>query len=193
MILPRSDVRRHSLSTMAAAAAPAPTRPPLLRGVIFDMDGTLTVPNLDFVEMYRRAGVPRGDDILSAKWRADEQASMVVEEMESEGRRTLSLMPGAAELAAWLGTHCIPMALVTRNSVRTVEHFHTTCWPAGIPAMNPAISRDDPYPAKPDPSAMAAVQAAWGTTDGDSLLMCAPSTRTFIGQLIHSYIDIRSC
>ena len=27
---------------------------PVLRGVIFDMDGTLTKPNLDFTEMYRR-------------------------------------------------------------------------------------------------------------------------------------------
>ena len=29
-----------------------------LRGVVFDMDGTLTVPNLDFTEMYRRCNVP---------------------------------------------------------------------------------------------------------------------------------------
>ena len=143
----------------------------MLRGVIFDMDGTLTVPNLDFMEMYRRAGVPRGDDILSAKWRADKHASTIVEEMEAEGRSTLRLMPGAAELATWLAAHNIPMALVTRNSVRTVDHFHASCWPAGIPAMNPAISRDDPYPAKPDPSAMAAIQATWGISDGDSLLM----------------------
>ena len=75
---------------------------PLLRGVVFDMDGTLTVPNLDFGEMYRRAGVPRGEDILATRWRADETACRVVEEMEAEGRRTLALMPGAAELAAWL-------------------------------------------------------------------------------------------
>jgi hypothetical protein len=35
-------------------------------GVIFDMDGTLTVPILDFVEMRRRAGVREGQDILHA-------------------------------------------------------------------------------------------------------------------------------
>ena len=41
-----------------------------LRGVVFDMDGTLTVPNLDFDEMYRRAGLVMGkDDILSPKHR----------------------------------------------------------------------------------------------------------------------------
>ena len=31
---------------------------PVLRGVIFDMDGTLTKPNLDFTEMYRRVRAP---------------------------------------------------------------------------------------------------------------------------------------
>ena len=32
---------------------------PALRGVVFDMDGTLTKPNLDFTEMYRRCGVDK--------------------------------------------------------------------------------------------------------------------------------------
>jgi len=73
----------------AAALASEEQRPPL-RGVVFDMDGTLTVPNLDFQELYRRAGVPKGEDILSAKWRADANASTIVEEFEEEGRRTIA-------------------------------------------------------------------------------------------------------
>ena len=152
--------------------APATPAPPPLRGVVFDMDGTLTVPNLDFAEMYRRAGVPSGDDILSAKWQADGHASAIVEEMEAEGRRTLQLMVGAGELAMWLGAHGIPIGLVTRNSSRTVDHFHASCWPATVPPMDPAISRDDPFPPKPDPGALAAIQASWGVADGSSLLMC---------------------
>ena len=42
---------------------------PVLRGVIFDMDGTLTKPNLDFTEMYRRVGSPlvaRGKCLLAS-------------------------------------------------------------------------------------------------------------------------------
>ena len=68
---------------------------PVLRGVIFDMDGTLTVPNLDFAEMYRRCGVDRSQDILVAiagmppQQRAAAQA--VIDEMEAEGRRTLMM------------------------------------------------------------------------------------------------------
>lgn len=149
-------------------------RPPL-RGVVFDMDGTLTVPNLDFGEMYRRAGVPKGEDILSAKWRADTTACAVVEEMEEEGRRTLRLMPGAAELAAWLDAHGIPVALVTRNSALTVEHFHRHVWPASLPSMSPVISRDDSWPSKPDPSAMLAICEKWGVPAGPSILMVGDS------------------
>ena len=162
-------IRAAARARMSSGSQPSPA--PALRGVVFDMDGTLTVPNLDFREMYRRAGVPAADDILSAAWRADEQASAVVEEMEGEGRATLQLMVGAGELAVWLGAHGIPAALVTRNSARTVEHFHAHCWLAGVAPMEPAISRDDPFPAKPDPGAMKTIQERWGIADGSSLLM----------------------
>ncbi|KAH8061811.1 HAD-hyrolase-like protein [Aureococcus anophagefferens] len=70
---------------------------PVLRGVVFDMDGTLTVPNLDFKLMYERCGVPMSEDILEAIAKmppADaDAANAVIDEMEAEGRRTLRLMP----------------------------------------------------------------------------------------------------
>lgn len=158
----------------AAALAAEDQRPPL-RGVVFDMDGTLTVPNLDFQELYRRAGVPKGEDILSAKWRADANASTIVEEFEEEGRRTLRLMPGAAELLSWLSAHGIPAALVTRNSSRTLEHFHAHIWPASVQAFDPAISRDDPWPSKPDPASLEHIAEKWGVPPGTSLLMVGDS------------------
>eukprot|EP00443_Scrippsiella_acuminata_P030002 CAMPEP_0115328646 /NCGR_PEP_ID=MMETSP0270-20121206/84793_1 /TAXON_ID=71861 /ORGANISM="Scrippsiella trochoidea, Strain CCMP3099" /LENGTH=389 /DNA_ID=CAMNT_0002749185 /DNA_START=46 /DNA_END=1211 /DNA_ORIENTATION=- len=157
-----------------AASAVEQERPPL-RGVVFDMDGTLTVPNLDFQELYRRAGVPKGEDILSAKWRADANACAIVEDFEEEGRRTLCLMPGAAELGAWLSAHGIPTALVTRNSARTLEHFFAHIWPASVPAFMPAISRDDPWASKPDPASLVHIAKQWGVPAGDSLLMVGDS------------------
>eukprot|EP00035_Acanthoeca_spectabilis_P017012 m.355412 g.355412 ORF g.355412 m.355412 type:complete len:63 (+) comp16597_c1_seq37:160-348(+) len=39
---------------------------PVLRGVVFDMDGTLTRLNLDFAEMKRRAGIAPTGDILNS-------------------------------------------------------------------------------------------------------------------------------
>ena len=62
----------------------ASTKPPL-RGVVFDIDGTLTVPNLDFNEMYSRCGVATTDDILLAV-AAKPQAEREGPELFSRGR-----------------------------------------------------------------------------------------------------------
>eukprot|EP00978_Attheya_sp_CCMP212_P049477 scaffold669762_cov63-Attheya_sp.AAC.1 len=87
--------------------------------------------------MYRRCGVPLDQDILQAVQEMDEadaaRAHRVIEEMEHEGRQTLQLMPGAAELGQWLTHHQLPMALVTRNTNRTVEAFCSQLWPPHMP------------------------------------------------------------
>ena len=61
---------------------------PVLRGVVFDMDGTLTIPNLDFKEMYGRCGVDNSKDILEevAAMPKEQQlaANRIIEEMEAE-------------------------------------------------------------------------------------------------------------
>ena len=129
--------------------------------------------------MYRRAGVAAGEDILSARWRSDAHAQAVVDEMEEEGRRTMRLMPGAGELANWLHAHGVPMALVTRNSARTVDHFMQRVWP-NVP-LSPAISRDDEYPAKPDPSALQAIARVWGCELGPELVMVGDSPTHDVG------------
>jgi phosphoglycolate phosphatase-like HAD superfamily hydrolase len=62
---------------------------PVLRGVVFDLDGTLTVPNLDFKEMYRRCGVPLKDDIIQVvnkMPKAEKEAAWnTIYDMEAEG------------------------------------------------------------------------------------------------------------
>ena len=61
-----------------------------IKGVIFDMDGTLTIPVLNFSEMRARIGLPQGADILAAvaNMVADERerAMEIIEECEEEGR-----------------------------------------------------------------------------------------------------------
>mmetsp|Transcript_29475 Transcript_29475/g.82332 ORF Transcript_29475/g.82332 Transcript_29475/m.82332 type:complete len:260 (-) Transcript_29475:101-880(-) len=178
-----------------AARARAPlcssaSEKPALRGVVFDLDGTLTVPNLDFAEMYRRCGVDRRLDILREiaampPHRARE-ATAVVDEMEAEGRRTLQLINGAVACAQWLASRRIPMALVTRNTQETVKHFHARLWePQGLPPLSPALSRDgvvgasdsplSELPAKPDPAAMFAIAKVWGVPVGPGLVMVGDS------------------
>lgn len=155
----------------------------VLRGVVFDMDGTLTKPNLDFAQMYQRCGVPMSADLLSAiaAMPPDRAASAraVVDEMEAEGRRTLELCPGASELARWLSERGVRTALVTRNSSLTVEHLQNNLWrPAGLPPLSPALSRDDNVgPPKPNPAALRAIAAHWDVPLGSGIVMVGDSPK----------------
>ncbi|KAL3161139.1 hypothetical protein ABBQ38_009514 [Trebouxia sp. C0009 RCD-2024] len=70
---------------MSASAQPANKR--VIKGVIFDMDGTLTMPVIDFAEMRRRCGVLTGDVLDTiAGWPADKQhaANQAIKEVEDE-------------------------------------------------------------------------------------------------------------
>jgi hypothetical protein len=103
-------------ATAVAAAAPAAVvavshqhqqhQQRTLRGVVFDMDGTLTVPTIDFASMYRRV---LGDDhprIVSgspidilheiAEWSPEKQvqAYAIIAEYEKQALERLQIMPG---------------------------------------------------------------------------------------------------
>ena len=168
---------RSKLLMMAARSLSTPARRPL-RGVVFDLDGTLTVPNLDFKVMYERCGVPQNEDILEAIAAMPDAeaatAAAIVEEMEEEGRRTLELTPGAREFAEWLARQGIPTALVTRNTRATIDHLHATLW-KGLPPFSPAISRDDTYEPKPHPAALEAILKTWEIADPAEVVMVGDS------------------
>ncbi|CAI5526535.1 unnamed protein product, partial [Closterium sp. Naga37s-1] len=105
------------------------TVPFTLRGVVFDMDGTLTVPCIDFAEMRRRVGAT-SPDILHEIDGWDEprrvEAYRVIGEMEAEAKRRLQIMPGARELIAFLDAQNIRRGLITRNVKDSVDHFHSS-------------------------------------------------------------------
>lgn len=159
------------VTKMPSSSSPKPT----LRGVIFNMDGTLTVPNLDVANMYARCKVPIEDDILETiankMTTADaEHAWKVIDEVEEEGRRTLQLTPGARELGVWLQAHRVPIALVTRNSSQSAEYFARELW--GADEFFPLVSRDSPkgLPTKPDPAAIHYIGKEWAIDmDSESL------------------------
>lgn len=140
-----------------------------IRGVIFDMDGTLTVPYLDFAEMKRRVGVPPQGDVLAAldspEWSDERRAAALaaIAEMEAEALRHLALMPGAEALCRFLDGLGLPRAIVTRNASSSVAHFHEAHWgPAtGLLPFRPALAREfRPY--KPSPAAVLHICGEWG-------------------------------
>lgn len=143
------------------ADAPAPAERRVLRGVIFDMDGTLTVPNHDFAEMYRRVGCKTRDILTEIEsWPEDERkrANDIIHEMETEALATMKAMPGAEKLGAFLDGKGLPRGLVTRNVQASVAHFHANAWT--LPPFSPALAREfKPY--KPAPDALLHICKRW--------------------------------
>lgn len=68
-------------------------------GIIFDMDGTLTEPAIDFIAVRRELGIPLGQDIVKvlAAW-SDEEAARawkLIEKYEDEVRYKTVLQAGS--------------------------------------------------------------------------------------------------
>lgn len=75
---------------------PASSGPMLeVGGVIFDMDGTLTIPVLNFLEIKTRLGLTPQQDILPTvqKFPPEERARAmtIIEELEDEGVRNMKV------------------------------------------------------------------------------------------------------
>ena len=105
---PRSHLPHPSFPMPNPSSALSASRRPL-RGVVFDMDGTLTVPVIDFAAMYRsvlgdeeyvriKALNPSGIDILHIiqSWAPEKQrrAYEVIADFERQGIDRLQIMPG---------------------------------------------------------------------------------------------------
>ena len=126
-----------------------PTRLDLL-GVLFDLDGTLTRPMLDFPALKARCGLPPEGDILSeiAKLPTRERARAMarVEAAELDAAHAAEPSPGAVELVRDLSSHGIHTVILTRNSRACLD---LTLSRLGI-EVDLSLAREDAAP-KPDP------------------------------------------
>ena len=122
----------------------------LPKAILFDMDGTLTKPLLDFPLIKKELGI--GDrpilEAISEMSPTDRVAAeAILCRHEETAAAASTLNEGCIELLSWLLQHRVRMALITRNSrasVQTVLERHP------IP-INTLIAREDALP-KPDPA-----------------------------------------
>lgn len=119
-------------------------------GILFDMDGTLTEPLLDFPKIKSEMGI-RNQPILEALAKMNEAerraAETILHRHEESAAARSTLNPGCRELLAWLGEMNVPTALITRNSrasVLTVLKRHEL-------QLGMLVAREDAVP-KPDPA-----------------------------------------
>ncbi|KAH0641260.1 hypothetical protein KY285_037846 [Solanum tuberosum] len=154
---------------------------PRLKGIVFDMDGTLTVPVIDFQAMYRavlghdeylavKSKSPSGIDILHhiESWSPDKQrrAYEVIADYEKQGLDRLQIMPGAAELCSFLDSRNIRRGLITRNVKDAVDLFHERF----NVKFSPALSREyRPY--KPDPAPLLHICSTWEVQSNEVMMI----------------------
>ncbi len=136
--------------------------PPACRVVVFDMDGTLTRPQLDFDAIRREIGLPAdGDPILetvaamSAAERA--RAEGILDRFERQAAATSELQPNAAEVVAAVRAAGIATALMTRNSRRSARAFEER----HRIAFDVIWTRED-GPVKPSPEPVLAICRSLG-------------------------------
>lgn len=96
------------------------------RVIIFDMDGTLTVPNLDFDLMRAEIGITQGSLLEEMETMAPAEkarAEEILHRHEAESAATSILQPGAKEVVDAIRKFGFPVALMTRNTRVSVKAF----------------------------------------------------------------------
>ena len=122
----------------------------LPKAIFFDMDGTLTRPMLDFPKIKAEMGIAQRPilEALAEMSSSERQtAEAVLHRHEEEAAANSTLNPGCKELLNWLDRHRIGVAVITRNSRRSV---HTVCERHGL-KFEVLITREDGK-FKPDPA-----------------------------------------
>lgn len=89
--------------------------------IIFDLDGTLTVPMLDFDSIRTEIGLPPGPILEALRHLSDtarQRAETILHRHEREAALGSQLQPGAAETVAALRATGWPIAVLTRNTAK---------------------------------------------------------------------------
>lgn len=121
-----------------------------LHAVLFDMDGTITKPILDFGAIRAAIGTKEGMPLLEYLEQVDEEEQArghaLLEKFEDDAARQAEFNSGVPELLAFLEQAGIATGIVTRNSRVSLE---TTFERLGI-QVGASVTRED-APVKPSP------------------------------------------
>src|SRR4051812_30802653 len=139
------------------------------RAILFDMDGTLTEPMLDFPRIKAEMGIGQRP-ILEALAEMDEQerqrAQTVLARHEEEAAARSTLNSGCRELLDDLASRKILTALITRNSrvsVQTVLGRHRL-------QIAVLVARED-APPKPSPEPLRAACRRLGVKESEAWMV----------------------
>ena len=154
-----------------------------VNAVIFDLDGTLTEPVLDFDKIRNEMGLaPESRDILAAMETMDpvrqKQAWSILTRHEHHAAQNSQLNDGVAELLSELRRRKMPIGLLTRNTRENtlyVARRHQLYFDA-------IVARQD-GPAKPD---------AYGVLELCRQFNSTPAETVVVGDFLHDLLSARN-
>lgn len=147
----------------------------LIKGILFDFDGTLTVPGaINFLEIKASLGCPPEIPILEFIETLDKneqhKAYGFLDSHEEEAARISFPAPGSEDVIRELKKKGLPLGIITRNSLNAVllalKNFdHITADDFAI-----ILTRDDGTP-KPDPAGVVIAAQKMGIVTEELLLV----------------------
>lgn len=128
----------------------------VIKGVLFDFDGTLTVPGaIDFVEIKDSLGCPRQKTILEFIESLDKdkrrRAHRLLDRYEEEAARISLPAQGAESVIKELKDKDLPLGIITRNSLKAVSLALNNFDHVRAKDFSIILTRHDVTP-KPDPA-----------------------------------------
>lgn len=138
-----------------------------VKGVIFDLDGTLIESSLDFKKMRDDIGCPQNEDILDFIDAIDsnetkQTAEAIVLQHELDDAQTAQWLPIGKAMIAQAQSLNLPMAIVTRNCHQAARIKLTN----NQTPIDLVLTRED-APPKPDPTALLMVAEQWNIAPAD--------------------------
>ncbi|KAK2003208.1 haloacid dehalogenase-like hydrolase [Colletotrichum falcatum] len=157
-------VTRRQFAPLRPGAA-ANSNAPRLKGIVFDMDGTLCEPQTYmFSEMRQALGITKSVDILDHIYalptkEAQETAMKSIREIERNAMASQVAQPGLVDLMSYLDRRSVRKGICTRNFDAPVAHLLSKFLEGSL--FEPIITRDF-RPPKPDPAGILHIARSWG-------------------------------
>lgn len=140
------------------------------KGIIFDMDGTLTVPLLDFNRIQRELGIVEGDiaEVIES-WPEPRrtQGWRLIEKYEHEASENNRLQPDALEVLASFAARRIRLGIITRNTMVSVDKLLKTKLTV---AFDIILTREFPH-MKPSPEPVRHILERWNLMPEECLMV----------------------
>ena len=131
-----------------------------IKGIIFDMDGTLTVPSINFIELRNTLGIAPDLDLLEVISSYNEEQKKrhldIIERFELEALNNTRLQADVNSVLTAFADANIKMGVLTRNSIVSAEKVLSLI----NVKFDPVLTRDF-TPVKPDPAPINHILKHW--------------------------------